>query len=621
MTVAALDTETTFLNKGNPYTRGNKFVVGEWWDGKTSQVFREKQQLDLSTTKRLVFFNAKFDIAWLRNIGVTLPDTIEIWDCQLAEFILGNQRNPYPSLESTSIKYGLGNKIDVISMEYWDKGINTDQIPSQVLEEYLHQDCHLTLQIYYQQLEEFKKPEHRGKYLLFRLHCRDLLVLQEMEHNGIYYDVQGSLKASEALQVRIDQLDKKIKDIYPDVPLNIGSGDHLSCVLYGGTILVEDRIPIGVYKTGAKEGQTRYKIVELNFDLPRLIEPLKGSELKKDGYYSTDEATLRSLRPNGKARVIIEALLERRGLEKLRGTYLSGLPKRIDDMDWGDSLLHGQLNQCVASTGRLSSTKPNTQNLSGEVKKYCKSRYAGGYIVQADAKSLEWISYLFLSQDKVGIQEWFDFIANPKLNDIHTRNQNDLNLISRLIAKIFLFRCIYRGPAYAYAMDPEFSSVSRSEKFWQKVIDNFFNKYKGLNKKHIQLIQEATTKGCNISPFGRVHEHKARETRQGLKWNESDITNHINQGCGADDMAVARVLFYHRFKSSGINGVLISTVHDSIVCDVPTEEDALQVAKLMHGVFKDLPKAITKFYGVEWNLPLLCEVSAGPNMKDLTVIA
>ena len=61
-------------------------------------------------------------------------------------------------------------------------------------------------------------------------------------------------------------------------------------------------------------------------------------------------------------------------------------------------------------------------------------------IVNADAKSLEWISYLFLSQDKVGIQEWLDFCADPKLNDIHTKNQNDLNLPSRLIAKIFLFR-------------------------------------------------------------------------------------------------------------------------------------------------------------------------------------
>ena len=61
-------------------------------------------------------------------------------------------------------------------------------------------------------------------------------------------------------------------------------------------------------------------------------------------------------------------------------------------------------------------------------------------IVNADGKSLEWISYLFLSQDKNGINEWLEFVDNPTLNDIHTKNQKDLNLISRLISKIFLFR-------------------------------------------------------------------------------------------------------------------------------------------------------------------------------------
>ena len=63
-------------------------------------------------------------------------------------------------------------------------------------------------------------------------------------------------------------------------------------------------------------------------------------------------------------------------------------------------------------------------------------------IVQCDAKSLEWITYLYISQDKAGIEEWFNFLKDPKLNDIHTNNQNDLKLSSRLVSKIFLFRCV-----------------------------------------------------------------------------------------------------------------------------------------------------------------------------------
>ena len=240
-------------------------------------------------------------------------------------------------------------------------------------------------------------------------------------------------------------------------------------------------------------------------------------------------------------------------------------------------------------------------------------------IVNADAKSLEWISYLFLSQDKNGIAEWLEFVDNPKLNDIHTKNQRDLNLISRLIAKVFLFRCIYRGPAFAYARDPDFSAVSTNQKYWQRIIDSFFEKYYGLNQTHIKYIQEVTTRGFHVSPFGRVHEHEQRQTPRGPEWNIPDICNHINQGCGADVMAVARVTLAGRWEASGLEGKLISTVHDSIVFDVP-DKNVMPAAEMTQQVFADLPKSISKAFGVDWNLPLLCEIGYGPNMKDQTVI-
>lgn len=238
-------------------------------------------------------------------------------------------------------------------------------------------------------------------------------------------------------------------------------------------------------------------------------------------------------------------------------------------------------------------------------------------IVNADAKSLEWISYLFLSQDKNGIAEWMEFVADQSLNDIHTKNKNDLKLVSRLIAKIFLFRCIYRGPAFAYARDPDFSQISSNQKFWQNIIDKFFEKYYGLNQKHIEYIREVTTKGFHVSPFGRVHEHRQRQTSRGPEWNIPDICNHINQGCGADVMAVARVTFAKRWMDSGLEGKLISTVHDSIVLDTP-EKTAPAAAVMLHETFRDLPKSISKAFNVNWELPMICEVGIGPNMKELT---
>lgn len=237
-------------------------------------------------------------------------------------------------------------------------------------------------------------------------------------------------------------------------------------------------------------------------------------------------------------------------------------------------------------------------------------------IVQCDAKSLEWLTYLYLSQDKTGIEEWYNFLKDPKLNDIHTSNQNDLKLSSRLVSKVFLFRCIYRGPAYAYANDPLFSGVSKSTKFWQQIIDRFFNKYQGLNKKHIQLISEATTTGKTISPLGRIHMHQSkRDYSGGLRWNESDICNHINQGLGADIMAVARVSCYNKWKRANMTGKLISTVHDSIVADVPDHEVEL-AAQIFHKTFEDLAMNVSKCYNIDWNIPLICEVKAGPNQNE-----
>ena len=84
-------------------------------------------------------------------------------------------------------------------------------------------------------------------------------------------------------------------------------------------------------------------------------------------------------------------------------------------------------------------------------------------------------------------------------------------------------------------------------------------------------------------------------------------------------MAVARVVFASRWMDSGLEGKLISTVHDSIVCDVP-EKNVKPCAELMFDTFRDLPKSISKAYGVDWNLPLICEIGAGPNQKDLVEI-
>ena len=109
-------------------------------------------------------------------------------------------------------------------------------------------------------------------------------------------------------------------------------------------------------------------------------------------------------------------------------------------------------------------------------------------IVNVDAKSLEWCTYLFLSQDPVGLEEWQGVIDDPTKFDIHRANQAAFALPSRLIAKVFLFRWIYRGSAFAYSRDPDFMPVSKSVEFWQDVIDKYYRKYKAIERTHLQYI-------------------------------------------------------------------------------------------------------------------------------------
>jgi len=237
-------------------------------------------------------------------------------------------------------------------------------------------------------------------------------------------------------------------------------------------------------------------------------------------------------------------------------------------------------------------------------------------IINIDVKALEWCSYLQLSQDKVGIDEWLSVLQNPSENDIHTANQQMFNLPSRLIAKIFLFRWIYRGSAYAYSKDPNFTHVSNKVAYWEDVIEKYYNKYYGLYKCHMNFIKQGTTTGKITSPFGRVHVFTPKQTYKGLVYSESDITNHPNQGLGADVVAIARVIAWQRFNNTKLTSKFISTVHDSIVFDGPSSE-LEPVAYLFDRVFRDLPKILNQHFGIDWTVPLRAEVTYGPNMADL----
>jgi len=235
-------------------------------------------------------------------------------------------------------------------------------------------------------------------------------------------------------------------------------------------------------------------------------------------------------------------------------------------------------------------------------------------LVTVDASQLEWRTVLELSRDEVGIREVVEG------EDTHSLNQRAFELPSRLIAKIYLFRTIFRGSGWSFAHDPAFMHVSSDPKFWAEVGRKFFAKYKGIDDTHRKWADLVAGGKCLVGPSGREWDIPLRRDNHGdleIPW--TTLTNYPVQGTGADVMMLARLSFHRRLRAAGITALLVSTVHDSIVVDTPSSYVAI-VAELFYQVFDDLIANIKKCWGYEWVVPLDCEVKYGMNQLDQTKI-
>lgn len=217
-------------------------------------------------------------------------------------------------------------------------------------------------------------------YKLFRLQCQDLLVLAGMEYNGMLFAAEEAHEEAVKLQGKCDVLLGDFHRLVGNDCVSITSGDDISAVLYGGVVEQTFKVAVGHYKSGERKGEVKYKneILEHNFE--RLVTPIAKTESAKNlsgkkATWSVGEDILMKLKATGKAKQIIATILEYRGVEKIRNTYLTGWGDLIKENCWQDSMIHGNLNQCVAITGRLSSSEPNLQNANKAVKKFLRSRY------------------------------------------------------------------------------------------------------------------------------------------------------------------------------------------------------------------------------------------------------
>ena len=381
MTILVIDCESTIHEKGNPFSRSNKLCCVGTYDGAVYTYYDIEHSLrpygetlnrlaqQIERAGLLVGHNTKFDLNWIRRYIPNLKVN-RVWDTQLFEYMDSKQTWTMPSLEDCATKWSLPAKGD-LATEYWDKGIDTTGIPANTLLDYNRQDCLTTHSLYVIQKERLK-PEQAS---LFYLHCDDLLVLQEMEFNGIMLDLKKNEEERKKTEVEYKQVLTDLQEFDPHGIVNWNSDDHLSVVLYGGTIAYRAReVVTKTYKKGPKQVE---RWGTANQEYPRLVEPIDGTARAKEGLFFVNEDVIRTLRPKDERGKRLLGLLRRSSdLNKLLTTYYVGLPKLAERMDWEPGVLHGSFNQSVTKTGRSSCSKPNQQNFDGRIKELFVSRYA-----------------------------------------------------------------------------------------------------------------------------------------------------------------------------------------------------------------------------------------------------
>lgn len=387
------DVETTIQNKGHPFDPRNFLVSYAYKVAGGISTFRYFHDPDFITDLRnhvehateLVGFNIKFDLHWCQRVGIRIPIDCRIWDCSLAEFIISGQTARFISLNESLTSYGEARKPDLVA-EYWAQNISTEHIPLPILEEYNLYDVDgtSTLQEHQQQL---MSPEQIN---LCYLMGEDLKTLQHAEYAGIKWDEEKAREAVSSLTTRITSLETELQSYLPtlraEIKFNWDSGDQLSAFLYGGEITYDWAVSEDTtYKSGERKGQAYVKNTwhSTQCSFPRRFKPLEGTEIKKTlenapnepHFYQTDDPTLKQLQTKTREqREVLGLLHERAALTKVL-EMIESIQKKSSEMNWEDNMIHGQFNQNVVVTGRLSSSGPNLQNTPLEIDELLVSRY------------------------------------------------------------------------------------------------------------------------------------------------------------------------------------------------------------------------------------------------------
>jgi DNA polymerase-1 len=340
------------------------------------------------------------------------------------------------------------------------------------------------------------------------------------------------------------------------------------------------------------------QVARVLFEVLGLTAGRKG----KTGY-STDARVLRSIRDDHEIVPVIE---EWREYSKLLNTYLEPLPSLISPED---GRLHTNLNQAVASTGRLSTSSPNLQALPirTELGREIRSAFVaepGFRLLSADYSQVE-LRILAHVSGEPKLREAFaagEDIHAATAAEVLGKERSELTKDERNVAKMVNFGIIYGISAFGLS---ENLSIPREDA--QTYIDTYLARFPHVQDFIQRTIEQAERDGHATTLFGRrrpVPELKARN-RQTRGFGERLAVNFVMQGTAADVIKAAMVSIHRRLREEGRAARLVLQVHDELLLEVPeVETSAVRdlVREEMCGAYPlDPPLAVDVGLGDDWN--------------------
>lgn len=321
------------------------------------------------------------------------------------------------------------------------------------------------------------------------------------------------------------------------------------------------------------------------------------------GRVSTSKAVLEEL---ALTHEMPRLIIEYRELEKLKSVYTDALPHQVA----ADGRIHGQLNQTVAATGRLSSSDPNLQNIPIRTELGRRIRRAfiaepGNKLVSADYSQLELRLLAHITRDEVMLD------AFQKGEDIHSRTarlvfnaKTDEELKdARRFAKIVNF-------AIAYAIEPwglsQRVGISRQEA--RKVIDDYYATYKGVRRYMDEIPVQARENGYVRSLYGRIRPLAGINDRNAniRRAAEREGINMPIQGTASDIVKIAMLHAEDAFRREGLDAKLLMQIHDELLVECPAD----QAEKVTATLKREMESAVTL------DVPLIAETGIGDNWMD-----